>query len=327
MSCQSCIPISCIYDLDDVDLYSLQGDPFLWVTNCPPGYSCNPDPRGGTISLKCCGEVISKSYPANATNAQYQSILASVISDCAARQAFCGEIPPPIDKTGGNTTIFYWNRPQQCMVRCGDNSPFFYTVPAGRFLADSQRNADNAAFLAACRLARSHIMCLSDLVNVWCEGSAFDKNITASNANYPNNFWQVALGSLPPGLTFAGGFGGNIMPLTGTPTTPGDYSFTIQITNPLGDTMAKTYSMCIVGQTATPAGSDAVHLPNALPNVPYTVTLSAPTCAIPPLSWQLKLGDSLPAGLALNETTGVISGTPTVGGTYTFTIILQTEAT
>lgn len=326
MSCQTCLPIDCIYDLDDADLYSLQGDPFLWVANCPAGYSCNPDPAGGTVSLKCCEEIISRQFPANVTTAQYESILASLVSDCAARQAFCGELPPPTTP-GGNTTILYWNRPQQCMTRCGDGNPFFYTVPAGRFLASSQQDADLAALRAACRLAFTRRMCLSALPDTWCEGTAFNKTITASNAPYPDNFWSVPLGMLPPGITVDTGYGGNIVAISGTPTTPGLYTFTVKIVNHLGDFMSKVYNICIIGMTPTPPGSDSSHLPDAPVNVAYSNTLTAPGCATPPLSYQLKPGDTLPTGLVLDEQTGVMSGTPTVAGTYTFTIILQTEAT
>lgn len=45
----------------------------------------------------------------------------------------------------------------------------------------------------------------------------------------------------------------------------------------------------------------------------------------PPYSWSLSPGSSLPAGLAL-QSTGIISGTPTAGGTTTFTILVSDSA-
>jgi hypothetical protein len=37
------------------------------------------------------------------------------------------------------------------------------------------------------------------------------------------------------------------------------------------------------------------------------------------LAFQLAAGE-LPPGMSLNETTGLVSGTPTVAGTYNFTV-------
>jgi hypothetical protein len=56
-------------------------------------------------------------------------------------------------------------------------------------------------------------------------------------------------------------------------------------------------------------------LPNAAPGVAYSATLTASGSPAP--TWSIVSG-SLPTGLSLNSTTGVISGTPT-GSTATFT--------
>ena len=59
-------------------------------------------------------------------------------------------------------------------------------------------------------------------------------------------------------------------------------------------------------------------LPPGTVNVPYSATLSA-TGGLPPYTWSVILG-SLPSGLTLNATSGVISGTPTTAGTSNFTV-------
>jgi hypothetical protein len=59
-------------------------------------------------------------------------------------------------------------------------------------------------------------------------------------------------------------------------------------------------------------------LPNGAANAPYTATLAA-TGGTPGYTWSLLSG-SLPTGLSLNSSTGVISGTPTADNLYSFTI-------
>ena len=64
-------------------------------------------------------------------------------------------------------------------------------------------------------------------------------------------------------------------------------------------------------------------LPTGKVNVPYSVTLSAPGCS-GACTW-FSAGGSLPSGLALNGSTGVLSGTPT--GTFSGTLGFQVNGT
>ena len=61
-----------------------------------------------------------------------------------------------------------------------------------------------------------------------------------------------------------------------------------------------------------------VSLPNGVQNVAYNVTLQA-TGGQTPYNWSISTG-TLPAGLTLNSSTGVISGKPTATGTSSFTV-------
>jgi hypothetical protein len=143
------------------------------------------------------------------------------------------------------------------------------------------------------------------------------------------NTWVLVSGLLPDGMNFAGGLGvgpfqkvvtGRVLTITGVPTAAGNFVFTIRVTAPNGDFMQKQFSICIIdiNQSA---------LPDATIGVPYTTQLAATFCAGTQQSWQV-LSANLPAGLRLNEQTGVISGTPTgPAGAVTLKVQFQDAAT
>src|SRR5208283_3545110 len=79
-----------------------------------------------------------------------------------------------------------------------------------------------------------------------------------------------------------------------------------------------------VSQTGTTTGGGlavaSVNLPAGTLNVAYSATLSA-TGGQPPYTWSTS--GSLPAGLTLSASTGVISGTPSAAGTSNFTATVR----
>lgn len=59
-------------------------------------------------------------------------------------------------------------------------------------------------------------------------------------------------------------------------------------------------------------------IPATLVGEPYSTTLEA-VGGFPPYTWSIVLG-ALPAGITLDSATGILSGTPTVTGTFNFTV-------
>lgn len=102
----------------------------------------------------------------------------------------------------------------------------------------------------------------------------------------------------------------------------GPDSFTYTATNTAGTSAAATVTITVSPPTIT---VNPTTLPNPVTGIPYSRTVTASggtgsyTYSVPP-------GD-LPAGLSINATSGVISGTPTGAGPSTFTVTAQDTST
>jgi hypothetical protein len=135
-------------------------------------------------------------------------------------------------------------------------------------------------------------------------------NFAAVGGNPPYT-WLLAAGTLPAGLTLTpGGV------LSGTPTNAGTFNFTLRLNDATNNLAINTYSI-VVG--SSPAITTATTLPTGASGVAYSQTLAV-TGGAAPYSWAVS-GGSLPPGLQL-AANGVLSGTPTTGGTYNFIVRL-----
>ena len=129
--------------------------------------------------------------------------------------------------------------------------------------------------------------------------------------------WSVTSGLLPPGLALNSTTG----VISGTPTTAGGpTSVTFRVTDSVGATASKSLAITIVAGPSITTSS----LPNGEVSIAYSQTLAA-TGGTAPYTWSVTSG-ALPAGLALNSTTGVISGTPTTAGGPTSVTFKATDA-
>ncbi|MFN7916578.1 MAG: putative Ig domain-containing protein [Vicinamibacterales bacterium] len=150
---------------------------------------------------------------------------------------------------------------------------------------------------------------------------AFDQTLTLGNSRtttlsaccVPSYYWSLYSGTLPPGLTLL-----SAGTISGAPTQAGTYVFALKVedaTNPAN------FSVRTVTYTVLDAvqGSFSITGPT-LPygNVgtaygPYTFATSGGT---PPVTWSLPYYSFLPPGMTF--TNGVLSGTPTLSGRFSF---------
>jgi N-acetylneuraminic acid mutarotase len=141
-------------------------------------------------------------------------------------------------------------------------------------------------------------------------GVAYNQTITASGGNPPYSY-AVTAGALPTGLALNASTGA----ISGTPSAIGSFSFTITATDARGCTGSQAYTVAVTCPTISLSPSS---LPNGTVNVPYNQTVTASGGAAP-YTFAVAAG-SLPTGLSLNGATGMISGLPTTGGNFSFTI-------
>jgi Putative Ig domain len=150
-------------------------------------------------------------------------------------------------------------------------------------------------------------------------------NFTARVTNDSNSYgvsWSVS-GS--------GCSGNGCGTLTGTSETATTYNAPAVVSSPLtvvvkATSVAKSAASASAGvNVAPPPAVTTASLPGGVVGNSYNATLQA-NGGTGTLSWSLAPGSSLPAGLSLNTSTGVISGTPSAPGTSNFTVQVTDSA-
>lgn len=124
----------------------------------------------------------------------------------------------------------FCNSAQSCSTVCPDGSVFTYVQQAGTVCGPSQLAADEQAAALACALVQVFLQCPSCMCSFTPTtlpqpqlGVFYSVQFHAVNCLPGPLSWTVGTGTLPPGLTLNEGTG----LLSGTPTTPGTFNFTI----------------------------------------------------------------------------------------------------
>ena len=141
--------------------------------------------------------------------------------------------------------------------------------------------------------------------------TTYNQSITASGGVAPYTY-VITSGALPTGLSLS-----TSGVISGTPTADGTSSFTVTATDantPTANTGSQVYSVVVTGSLVLSPST----LPTGTLNTAYTQMITA-NGGIGPYTYAVTSG-TLPPGLVLNSSSGVISGTPTSDGTYPFTV-------
>ncbi len=132
--------------------------------------------------------------------------------------------------------------------------------------------------------------------------------------------WSVSSGSLPDGLVLRVDTG----EIVGTPTVAGTFEFTVSARDSAGRTSSRFYSTVIEpSSTATPVIvpveiTTRMNPVNGRVGIAYPAQIFRARGGSGVFRWNMT--GTIPAGLSMDPSSGILSGTPTAAGTYTIFI-------
>lgn len=263
------------------------------------------------------------------------TVTATDVNGCTGNQAYsitisCGTIAlTPTTLPAPAVGVAY----NQTLTASGGTAPFTFSVTTGSLpnglalssggvISGTPTNTGSVTFIITATDINGCPGTRSYTVNVACgtetispatvpNGTVavpYNQTLTAAGGTAPFSF-AVVTGALPNGLILVSG--GTI---TGTPTTPGAFVFTVRVTDANACTGNRAYSIDIACGTIT---LSPVTLPNGSLTSAYDQNLTA-AGGTAPFSFAVTVGN-LPDGLTLSSA-GSITGTPTASGTFDFTV-------
>lgn len=181
-------------------------------------------------------------------------------------------------------------------------------------VTDSSSTPQTQSTTLSLVIAPTAVTITSSTLSAGTNGSSYSGLLKATGGTPPYT-WSVSPGSLPAGLSLAPSTG----LISGTPTATGTSNFTVTVAdagNP-AQTASATTSIVVAAPAPTTLTITTSSMPTGTNGTSYSNALQA-SGGTSPYAWSITAG-SLPAGLSLNQATGLISGTPTTNGTSNFT--------
>ena len=232
------------------------------------------------------------------------------------------------------------NAPYTFSLASGSVLPAGLTVSAGGIISGKPTAAGTSTFTVQLRDSTSTPVTVTANLSITVNGPlaftttslpsisptgglqvGYQQVIYAQGGVGPFTF-TVLSGTLPPGVTLGGGFGvpfgteGISIGGFGPPSGSGTYTFTVQVTDSLGDTATQQLSITVITATAVPLQITTTSLPNGIVGTAYTASIAATGGNE---QYTFSFTGALPRGLTMSSA-GVITGTPLAAGTSNFTV-------
>jgi large repetitive protein len=140
------------------------------------------------------------------------------------------------------------------------------------------------------------------------QSSPYTQSLSASGGKSPYT-WSIVAGSLPTGLILS-----PAGVISGVTVTLGSFSFTVSVTDGNGANVQRALSIRVV------SGLNVISCSGSVSEVGLVFnSLAIGSGGSPPYTWNVSAG-SLPPGLTLDPSSGVIVGTPLQPGSVQFTV-------
>jgi len=176
-------------------------------------------------------------------------------------------------------------------------------------LASLPQTAFALVLLCGSLSAQSSLTILNSSFPTGNVGVSYAQTLQANGGTTPYT-WS-ATGQLPPGLSV-----NPVGLLSGIPTAPGTFSFTLLVVDARQASASRALSLTIAGSGARLSVTTTA-LPSGTAGATYSQTLAA-AGGTPPYTW--SAGQGFPAFLTLDQNSGVVSGTPTAAGSFSFPV-------
>lgn len=212
----------------------------------------------------------------------------------------------------GGATL-YQSSEQTCSVACPDGNLFSYTLRAGAVTNPNPVLVDRIANSIACIRANQKLICISSISGMACLDESYEQVIQVGSTVPDPVTWHLESGALPPGLEVEFDlFNSRLINISGTPTTAGNYSFTLRADDADGNFMVKAFTISVLAISNTPTAATV--------GSAYSFQFTA-TGGTAPYTYSVPPGN-LPDGLAMSDS-GLITGTPTDTDQTTFTVTIE----
>jgi hypothetical protein len=291
------------------------------------------------------GQTSSTDFPAINTNYAFQTTCSSCAS--GGHDAFVAEfdvagsglvfssyLGGTTKQSGNGIAINPLNGGDQATIAGATESSPFPGVSTSSFQPTFGGVEDGfiAEFPEAANCTTTHTQTgLTLSVTITCIGNFVN---SSNKNNYPNQFMGFNWGDGTPETGSGSGGGSNcgvkpgICTFSATHTYAGPSSPTFGLTQTVNDASTNGTSgnnIITTGFSVTIPSTltiTPITLPSGTVGTAYTPSTLTESGGTAPYTWSIVTG-SLPAGLSLNATTGVISGTPTTAGTSNFTVQVE----
>lgn len=305
------------------------GSAMVSASGGTPGYAYSWAPSGGTEAI--ASGLAAGTYTVTVTDA----------NTCSATQSLTITEPPPAAPTAGpvSATVAYGSSANSISLRLSGGVPtsvavttapahgtasvsdtrITYTPDTGYSGADSfsytatNGSGTSAPATVTITVSRPTITIASGTLPNPTVGTAYSQTITANGGIAPYSY-VITVGDLPFGMSL-----NSAGVLSGTPTASGTFNFTVHVMD--GSTGNGPYSGTrVYSLTVSPPTINITPpvMPAITAGVAFSQTITA-SGGTGPYTYVIT-GGSTPTGLSLAAATGILSGTPTAAGPYSFTV-------